>query len=396
MGRSNMFLILGLVLFLPSCGLLSLRRDAMGLWMDALEISGMGMPAASEEPAPLDREKMLLALESAEEAVAIDPLFQPAHHLAIDLAHLLRDEEKTLASFQYALALFPGDTQLRLIYARFLMTEAQSPEEALVVIESGLRRDPRDLALRMAHIEMLADQGEDWDAVEREIRETLQVEDLPDNLCARMTMLAVILGENGHMESASRTILRLADISREGLKLGMGMTLEAGHGDGAEGLFRYVESNYDVPPRFYMAWIRLLILRSKTEEAQKLLENPLVKEAVEESGEGESRRTLEGFLLLVRGDAEASKGVFESVLDKTPDSLDALEGLFSLHVQHPGVVDRAAVSRRFRKALRLIEDPEWRQILIGTLAGIEQGAFQKGQEPDSSGPPEKSDDGSVK
>lgn len=392
-----MFLILGaVIILLPSCGLLSLRRDAMSLWMDALEISGMGMPTTSEEPAPMDREKMLLALEKAEEAIAIDPLFQPAHRLAIDLAHLLGDEEKTLAGFRYALALFPDDTQLRLVYARFLMIDAQSPEEALVVIESGLRRDPRDLALRMAHLEMLADQGDDWDAVEREIRDTLRMEDLPDNLCARMTMLAVILGENGHMESASRTILRLAERSREGLKLGMGMTLEAGHGEGAEDLFRYVEANCEVPPRFYTAWIRLLILRNKTEEAQKLLEDPLVNEAVEKSGEGESRRILEGFLLLVRGDAEASKGVFESVLDKTPDSLDALEGLFSLHLQHPEVVDRAAVSRRFRKALRLIEDPEWRRILIGTLAGIEQGAFQKDQEPDPSGPPGKSDDGSMK
>ena len=81
------------------------------LYQEALETSGireLKQPTEGQPPAP-DPDRLRRGLALADETIAVEPSFWPAHLLAIDLSNHVEDPEQTDSRFRYALSRKPWE-----------------------------------------------------------------------------------------------------------------------------------------------------------------------------------------------------------------------------------------------------------------------------------------------
>jgi hypothetical protein len=101
-------------------------------------------------------------------------------------------------------------------------------------------------------------------------------------------------------------------------------------------------------------------------------------EAAKARGQIHVLDTLHAWCDLEQGRRKSARQGFEAVLDRYPDYLDALEGLYSLFMAHPNSITLNDLIQRFQSAVQHTEEPDVRQQLLGMMQQIEKGGFLEG------------------
>jgi len=366
-----------------SCGIFSLQQEAIGSYVDALNIYSDVMRNTSKPANPSQQnEKLEFAASDlsclkessnlVEKSIAIDPLFIPAHKLAIDLAILLKEQEKADLNFKYALSLFPDDIFLRLGYVRFLTATDANSDEILSVLNKGLLRDPLSPALRMASAQINLGLDQNIEGIEDDLFILLKTDDLPDNIYTQIGLLVFILAEKNYYDTAGKILIKLTNNSPESVKTAVSLVLQEDKGEIVEKLFSHSLDRYSPSNQFYPIWIRILIFRRKFAEAESLLSDDMFLSRFSSLDDESMIKSLQGFLLLEQGKAGEAKKIFESILEGDGDNIDALEGYFNLFISNPDKIDLKVLVMRFRKAIQISDNPKIRMHLAERLDFIQK------------------------
>ena len=379
----------------PSCGIFSNRVEAYGLYQEALETSGireLKQPKEGRPPTPdLDRLRRGLAL--ADETIAVEPSFWPAHLLAIDLSNHVENPEQTDSRFQYALSRFPDRADIRLVYVRHLMEENADEDKILSVLRTGMKRDPRIPPLRIVYAETLLKKGQDLLEVEEILLDTLRLMNFPADStpCSQIVFFSFLMADQGHDEPASRILTRAAALSPDSVREGMVMAMAEGRGEVTERLLSLALEQPDPPPALIVVRAWWFLLANRIDEAEALSSQESFAQSAEASGQPEAVEVLDGFITLGRGHFMASWEIFARILNAIPDCLDALRGMQTILAQSPGQLKEQEFIQRMKRALRHTENPLKNRQLIFILeqynrwkaAGSPRGEAPEGQ----GGPP---------
>ena len=238
------------------------------------------------------------------------------------------------------------------------------PDRMIELVREGLLRSPGYMPLQNLLATLLVENGRNPDEVEEIAMQMLKEEDLPFSQLVFVGSLGAFLAENNHLGHGARLWLAVAKRSPKAARSAMMLVLQEGRINGMEALFDHTFAQLDNTHVLLPSWLWFLIMNNRLEEGEKVLKEVLaLEEELSPLFPGEED-VFRGWIDLSRGDARMAADRFEAVLDSRPTSLDALEGLMRIYQQNPQVVPFKELRDRFEAALRSVEDPMEKDMLI--------------------------------
>lgn len=373
--RFSPFPVFFVAVLCSACGLLSQRREATSLWMQALDLGGSPAPGRESGP-PAGEEKARLekSLDLAKESLALDPALFPAHLYAIETAHRLGRTEETVRLFHYALSLFPNQVELRLGYLRYLEERKAPLEERVAVVRSGLERDPRALPLRFVMAELLMEVPEsarDGEELESFLRESVGLLGSGEREYYARVQCAYLCfhwAEDVDPARAVSLLRSLLALDFDAVKEGMGVALLSGHRAGVSALLEPTpEGKAGLDHPLLHAWFLLMTDRFRDAEAAAIAAG--FEAAARRAGHPEASAVIRGYAALGTGDFAAAHRLFFGVLDRYPACLEAFYGLKAL-VERAPAPPLDAILARVRKAFPLAKTARAKRVLYGMMEDL--------------------------
>lgn len=157
------------------------------------------------------------AREYADRAIQVDPLQPQAHIIkARYCQHIERDRGSAERAFKHAISLNPGDSEVHLAWATFLI-QAGHFESALEELRLARDLDPLNLQIAMGVAWVHWYRGEYDDA----LRECLQARELDPNFIETFACMAFIAEVQGRIDEAESWLLRFVEVGRAPLSLAL-------------------------------------------------------------------------------------------------------------------------------------------------------------------------------
>ncbi|MBU0756042.1 MAG: hypothetical protein KJ645_12940 [Planctomycetes bacterium] len=359
------------------CGVFSYEQESISFYFKALRLFRQADQAGRSEGEE-KRETFDALIEEADEAVLnalrLNPLFSPAHKLAIDFAGFKNDESEILRRLEKALAIFPEDAEIRLAYAKAMVMKEDGAPKAMSLLQDGLAREPRDLMIRQAYAELLAHLNGEAEEIETHMMISFALPDLPEAFYVQAAFFAVSLAQQGMQDTAIRLLMRIAEKSPSGTEFGLDEALRSGLGKTALDLLNVMlqEEAPSPPPALLLSYPRLLIMTDHLKEAEEWLLKEKVQLAADFISQPKRPQAYRAWLKLQEGGQDQAIAELLGILENFPGCYSAIEGLVIAYSQFPGSIEKSRLMTLIKDSLSHLEDPLIQGRLMMILARLSE------------------------
>ncbi len=283
-----------------------------------------------------------------------------------------------MRSLAYLVELFPDLDLIRMDAARFAAGTLNMHEEALALVDGGIRRNPAESGYYLLKAELIAHSGKSTEfTIEpgREIlgliKTVLRFQNIGPVDCTRIACLCISLSqENAEIGELASILLEMYARAPGLPGDALSWALAEGLGGRARRLFLYAIEQPGSDLELELMTATLLVNLGDREALGHILTG--IRKREKRDRRSVHVTVLEGYLEFLEHRPKEALAYFLKALDSNPASIEALKGLVLVYQEADIFLEKECVIDRFERAVRSSRDPAERAYLGEILRRLEE------------------------